>query len=77
MNFFVLYIFWLFLKIFWAIFHLVTLPKGGISEHKAPFAQDHAPLKDLAEIVKAVRPTCLIGAAAIGGVFTKDIIEGM
>jgi malic enzyme len=41
-------------------------PEGGISEHKAPFAQDHTPMKDLGEIVKEVKPTVLIGAAAIG-----------
>ena len=52
-------------------------PEGGISEHKAPFAQDHEPMKDLAEMVKTIRPTCLIGAAAIGGVFTQEIIEDM
>ena len=52
-------------------------PEGGISEHKAPFAQDHEPMQDLAIMVKTIRPTCLIGAAAIGGVFTKEIIEDM
>ena len=51
--------------------------EGGISEHKAPFAQDFAPMKDLEQIVKTIKPTCLIGAAAIGGVFNQQIIEGM
>ena len=35
-------------------------PEGGISEHKAPFAHEHAPMKDLAEIVRDLRPTCLV-----------------
>ena len=51
--------------------------EGGISEHKAPFAHPHAPMKDLNAIVKKLKPTCLIGAAAVGGVFTQEIIEDM
>ena len=35
-------------------------PEGGISEHKAPFAHERAPMKDLAEIVRDLRPTCLV-----------------
>jgi len=51
--------------------------EGGISEHKAPFAHPHAPMKELNAIVKKLKPTCLIGAAAVGGVFTQEIIEDM
>ena len=35
-------------------------PEGGISAHKAPFAHEHAPMKDLAEIVRDLKPTCLV-----------------
>jgi hypothetical protein len=35
--------------------------EGGISSHKAPFAHSHAPMKDLGEIVKELKPTVLIG----------------
>ena len=52
-------------------------PEGGISEHKAPYAHAHEPMADLEDIVRKLKPTCLIGAAAIGGVFTKEIIEEM
>merc|ERR1712038_2058560 len=38
---------------------------GGISEHKAPFAHQHEPMEDLGEIVKKLKPTVLIGAAAV------------
>ena len=34
---------------------------GGISRHKAPFAHEHAEMSELGEIVKELRPTCLIG----------------
>ena len=50
-------------------------PEGGISEPKQPFAHEHAPLTDLMEIIKDVKPTCLIGAAAIPGVFTPEVIR--
>merc|ERR1719266_278654 len=45
---------------------------GGISEHKAPFAHEHAEMAELGDIVKELRPTCLIGAAAVAGVFTAE-----
>merc|ERR1711881_511232 len=50
-------------------------PEGGISAHKAPFAHEHAPMADLGEIVKKLKPTVLIGAAAIPNVFTPEIIK--
>ena len=43
--------------------------KGGITEHKAPFAHPHAPMEELNEIVKELKPSVLIGAAAIGKIF--------
>ncbi|XP_057332234.1 NADP-dependent malic enzyme isoform X2 [Microplitis mediator] len=52
-------------------------PSGGINEHKARFARDHAPVDTLVEVVKTVKPTVLIGAAAIGGAFTKEILHDM
>ena len=50
---------------------------GGISEHKAPFAHPHEEMKELGDIVKAIKPTCLIGAAAVPRVFTPEIIKDM
>ncbi|GBP14982.1 NADP-dependent malic enzyme [Eumeta japonica] len=36
-------------------------PEGGVSEHKAKFARDRAPVRTLAEVVKVARPSVLIG----------------
>ena len=36
-------------------------PSGGITEHKLEFTQDHAPIDDLKDVVKKVKPTILIG----------------
>lgn len=50
-------------------------PAGGVTEHKLEFARDEAPINNLLEVVKTAKPTVLIGAAAVGGAFTKEILE--
>lgn len=52
-------------------------PEGGISVHKAHYAHTHSPVKTLVEAVKILKPTILVGAAAVAGAFTKEIIEEM
>jgi malate dehydrogenase (oxaloacetate-decarboxylating)(NADP+) len=52
-------------------------PKGGISGHKHHFAHQHEPIDTLAEVVSTIKPTVLIGAAAIGGAFTPAILQEM
>lgn len=52
-------------------------PKGGLTEHKLHFAQVHEPIDTLMEAVIKVRPNVLIGAAAQGGAFTREILEQM
>ena len=50
---------------------------GGISRHKEVFAQEHAEMMELGAIVKDVKPTVLIGAAAQPNVFTEEIVKDM
>lgn len=52
-------------------------PKGGLNHHKGKFAHAHPPVDTLAEAVNTLKPTVLIGAAAIGGAFTPEIIKAM
>ncbi|XP_064114945.1 NADP-dependent malic enzyme-like isoform X3 [Macrobrachium nipponense] len=52
-------------------------PKGGISGHKVSFAHEHEPMDALEDIVREIKPTSLIGAAAIGGVFTPQLLKDM
>lgn len=52
-------------------------PKGGLNEHKEKFAHEHDPIDTLLEVVKQLKPTALIGAAAIGGAFTPEILKIM
>ncbi|XP_063909135.1 NADP-dependent malic enzyme-like isoform X2 [Zophobas morio] len=52
-------------------------PEGGISAHKAPFAQAVPHIKTLTEAVKTLKPSMLVGAAAIPGAFTEEILKEM
>ncbi|MCL4122650.1 UNVERIFIED_CONTAM: hypothetical protein GTU68_000379 [Idotea baltica] len=52
-------------------------PKGGVTGHKVSFAHAHAPMEKLEDIVREIKPTALIGAAAIGGVFTPTLLKDM
>lgn len=52
-------------------------PSGGLTEHKMHFARDDKPIDTLLEVVKTAKPTVLIGAAAVGGAFTREILEEM
>ncbi|XP_058064108.1 NADP-dependent malic enzyme isoform X3 [Anopheles bellator] len=52
-------------------------PAGGISGHKHHFAHEHEPVDTLHEAVIQLRPTILIGAAAIAGAFTPTILRAM
>lgn len=36
-------------------------PEGGVTGHKVHYAQNRAPIKTLAEVVKTAQPTVLIG----------------
>ncbi|GAB6033093.1 NADP-dependent malic enzyme [Chamberlinius hualienensis] len=52
-------------------------PEGGVTGHKKEFAKDYKNLKNLEDIVKEVKPTVIIGAAAQGGVFTPTLLQDM
>ena len=59
------------------LIHILIRPAGGLSSHKMPFAHPHDPMEELADIVRELKPTVLIGAAAIPNVFTPEIIKDM
>jgi len=52
-------------------------PEGGVTGQKILYAKNHAPVRNLEEVVKEVKPSVLIGAAAVGGVFTPEILRDM
>ncbi|XP_018914992.2 NADP-dependent malic enzyme isoform X2 [Bemisia tabaci] len=52
-------------------------PEGGVTGHKTRYAKNHPPVKTLGEVVKKIKPSVIIGAAAIGGAFTPEILKDM
>jgi malate dehydrogenase (oxaloacetate-decarboxylating)(NADP+) len=56
---------------------LVVSQRSDLAEHKRPYAHDHAPVGTLLDAVKALRPTAIIGVAAVGGAFTEDVVRTM
>jgi malate dehydrogenase (oxaloacetate-decarboxylating)(NADP+) len=56
---------------------LVVIERGDLAAHKQPYAHDHAPVGSLLDAVKALRPTAIIGVAAVGGAFTEDVVRTM
>jgi len=48
-----------------------------LSEDKLQFAQDAEETSDLSTAIGRIRPTALIGAAAVPGAFTQEVIEAM
>ena len=56
---------------------LVVKGRNDLVEHKRPYAKDHVPIGDFPSAVKALKPTTIIGVAAIGGTFTREVLEEM
>jgi malate dehydrogenase (oxaloacetate-decarboxylating)(NADP+) len=56
---------------------LVVRSRSGLAEHKLPFAHDHAPIADFIGAIRALKPTAIIGVAAVGGTFTQEVVEEM
>lgn len=57
---------------------LVVKNRGDqLAMHKLPYAHEHAPISSLADAVKILRPTALIGVSGSPAAFTREIIELM
>jgi malate dehydrogenase (oxaloacetate-decarboxylating)(NADP+) len=56
---------------------LVVKSRAGLAAQKLPYAHDHAPIADFLSAVKAIRPTAIIGVAAVGGTFTPEVLRAM
>lgn len=48
-----------------------------LAEHKQDFAQERPALPDLRAVIRAVRPSVLIGVSGQGGAFSREIIEAL
>ncbi|MDO8596428.1 MAG: NAD-dependent malic enzyme [Sulfuricaulis sp.] len=56
---------------------LVVKSRTDLAAHKIPYAQDHAPIGDFLSAIKALKPTAIVGVSAVGGAFTREVLEEM
>ncbi|XP_018408750.1 PREDICTED: NADP-dependent malic enzyme, mitochondrial [Nanorana parkeri] len=56
---------------------LIVKGRGNLNHEKEMFAQDHPPVKTLEEAVEILKPSAIIGVAAIMGAFTEKILKNM
>jgi malate dehydrogenase (oxaloacetate-decarboxylating)(NADP+) len=56
---------------------LVVRQRPDLAAHKRPYSHEHAPVDSLLDAVKALRPTAIIGVAAVGGAFTEAVVQTM
>ena len=56
---------------------LVVASRLDLGEHKKPYAHQHAKCVDFVAAVEALKPTAIIGVAAVGGTFTQPVLEAM
>jgi malate dehydrogenase (oxaloacetate-decarboxylating)(NADP+) len=56
---------------------LVVKGREQLTEHKLPYAHDHAACADLLTAVKSIKPTMLIGVSGQPKTFTREIISLM
>jgi len=56
---------------------LVVKSRTDLVEHKRPYAHEHAQVGDFLSAIKTLKPTAIIGVAAVGGTFTQAVLEEM
>ena len=56
---------------------LVVKSRTDLAGHKRPYAHDHAPIGDFLAAIRTLKPTAIVGVAAVGGTFTKEVLEEM
>ena len=56
---------------------LVVSGREKLAEHKLHYAHAHAPISDFVTAIKTLQPSGIIGVAAVGGTFTRSVLEEM
>jgi malate dehydrogenase (oxaloacetate-decarboxylating)(NADP+) len=56
---------------------LVVKERADLTEHKLPYAHEHAPIGDFLTAIRTLKPTAIIGVAAVGGTFTGEVLQAM
>jgi len=55
----------------------VVKNRPGLNKHKLRYAHEHAPIDDFLKAIRALKPSGIIGVAAVGGTFTPDVLRTM
>jgi malate dehydrogenase (oxaloacetate-decarboxylating)(NADP+) len=56
---------------------LVVKNRENLTDHKLRYAHDHAPVGDFLSAIRTLKPTAIIGVAAVGGAFTAEVLQTM
>ena len=56
---------------------LVVKSRNDLVEHKLPYAHEHPPIGDFVTAIQTLKPTAIIGVAAVGGTFTPTVLRTM
>jgi malate dehydrogenase (oxaloacetate-decarboxylating)(NADP+) len=56
---------------------LVIKRRTDLAAHKQPYAHDHPPVDTLLKAVNSLRPTAIIGVAAVANAFNEEIVCAM
>jgi malate dehydrogenase (oxaloacetate-decarboxylating)(NADP+) len=56
---------------------LVVKNRSDLTEHKRAYAHDHAQISDFLTVIRTLKPTAIIGVAAVGGTFTAEVLQTM
>ncbi len=56
---------------------LVVQGRDDLASHTLRYARKHAPVHDFVDAIRTLKPTAIIGAAGVGGAFTRDVLGAM
>jgi malate dehydrogenase (oxaloacetate-decarboxylating)(NADP+) len=56
---------------------LVVKSRSDLAEHKLAYAHEHAAIGDFLTAIRMLKPTAIIGVAAVGGTFTPEVLQAM
>jgi malate dehydrogenase (oxaloacetate-decarboxylating)(NADP+) len=56
---------------------LVVKNRSNLTEHKLRYAHEHAPVDDFLTAIRMLKPSAIIGVAAVGGTFTPEVLQTM
>ena len=56
---------------------LVVKNRANLNASKLPYAHEHPPVGDFLTAIRTLKPTVIIGVAAVGGTFTPEVLKTM